>query len=236
MVAGDGARPARDPGAMAAGRGRHVLPLDPDRSERPEADVRGDLGGGRLPDRRRRRDMGTAKQERRHGLRARTLRRGRPMRPQAPPPPSAARSALAAEPLRRLPLRRPRRRLGAPGGERASERVRLPAGTSSAGAGRRLRDPGRRRGESRHAGRAARRLSHRRRRRHLGAAPGRAAAAGVGRGHAGEASPPTGSTRPGSTSARRAARSSSRPHEGDEWLEVARQLPPILSVEVGEWS
>jgi photosystem II stability/assembly factor-like uncharacterized protein len=26
------------------------------------------------------------------------------------------------------------------------------------------------------------------------------------------------------------------PSEGDEWLEVARQLPPILSVEVGEWS
>ena len=26
------------------------------------------------------------------------------------------------------------------------------------------------------------------------------------------------------------------PNEGDEWLEVARQLPPILSVEVGEWS
>jgi photosystem II stability/assembly factor-like uncharacterized protein len=24
--------------------------------------------------------------------------------------------------------------------------------------------------------------------------------------------------------------------EGDEWQEVARQLPPILSVEVGEWS
>ena len=26
------------------------------------------------------------------------------------------------------------------------------------------------------------------------------------------------------------------PNEGDEWIEVARQLPPILSVEVGEWS
>jgi photosystem II stability/assembly factor-like uncharacterized protein len=24
--------------------------------------------------------------------------------------------------------------------------------------------------------------------------------------------------------------------EGDEWQEVARQLPPILSIEVGEWS
>jgi photosystem II stability/assembly factor-like uncharacterized protein len=24
--------------------------------------------------------------------------------------------------------------------------------------------------------------------------------------------------------------------EGDAWTEVARQLPPILSVEVGEWS
>jgi photosystem II stability/assembly factor-like uncharacterized protein len=24
--------------------------------------------------------------------------------------------------------------------------------------------------------------------------------------------------------------------EGDDWVEAARQLPPILSVEVGEWS
>jgi hypothetical protein len=24
--------------------------------------------------------------------------------------------------------------------------------------------------------------------------------------------------------------------EGDEWVEVARQLPPILTVEAGEWS
>ena len=78
--------------------------------------------------------------------------------------------------------------------------------------------PGRR-GESRHAGRAARRLS-RRRRRHLGAAPERAAAAGVGRGHARRLR-----LRPARSGGDLFGTQSGSvfvsPNEGDEWIEVA---------------
>ena len=52
---------------------------------------------------------------------------GRPVRPQAPAARGTGRPPLAAEPLRRLSHRRPRRELGAARGERPPERVRLPA-------------------------------------------------------------------------------------------------------------
>ena len=45
-----------------------------------------------------------------------------------------------------------------------------------------------------------------------------------------------GSTRSASTSARRAARSSRLADGGETWVEAARFLPAILSVEAAEWS
>ena len=56
---------------------------------------------------------------------------GRPVRPQAACAPGAAGAALAAEPLRRLPLRRQRRELGAARRQRPPVRLRLRAGSRS---------------------------------------------------------------------------------------------------------
>ena len=72
----------------------------------------------------------------------RPVPRGRPVRPQAAAPPGQDGPPLAAEPLRRLPHRRPRRELGAARGQRAAERLRLPDRARPPGAGRRLRHPG----------------------------------------------------------------------------------------------
>ena len=99
-----------------------------------------------------------------------------------------------------------------------------------------LRDPGGGRREPRHAERATRRLPHPRRRRHLGAADRRPAAAGLGLGAArGDVVRPA---RPGrrSTSARRAARCSPHPTAATRGSRPRATCRPILSVEACEWS
>ena len=105
-------------------RRRPLLPLDPARPVRPAAALHRDLGRRRLPQRRRRRDLGAEELGRRGRLLpGRHVPGGRPVRAQAARAPGAARAALAAEPLRRLPLRRPRRHLGAARGQRPAERA-----------------------------------------------------------------------------------------------------------------
>ena len=92
-----------------------------------------DLGRRHLPQRRRRRDVGAEElRRRRRLLPRRPVSRDRPVRPQAARPPRAARAALAAEPLRRLPLGRPRRQLGAARGQRTAFRLWFPLGARPA--------------------------------------------------------------------------------------------------------
>ena len=90
-----------------------------------------------------------------------------PVRPQAARASGAAGPALAAEPLRRLPLGRPRRQLGAARRQRPSVRVRLRARTRPVRSGPGVRDPGGGRREPRHLRRPARDLHDRGRRREL---------------------------------------------------------------------
>src|SRR5205823_6553879 len=65
---------------------------------------------------------------------------GRPVRAQAARAPEEAGAPLAAEPLRRVPLRRPRRHLGAARRQRAADELRVPARTRSRRSRRRIRD------------------------------------------------------------------------------------------------
>jgi hypothetical protein len=166
---------------LAAGRRRHVLPLDPAGAERERQDVYRHLRGGRVPLGRRRRNVEADQQERRRRLHARPVPGARPVRPQAAPPPRAAGAALATESLRCLPLRRPRRKLGASRRQRPPERVRLRPRAASTRPRHRLRDPRGRRREPCHLRRAARRLPHARCGRDLGAPHRRPAAAGMDR-------------------------------------------------------
>ena len=132
---------------------------------------------------------------------------GRPVRPQGAHPSREARPALAAEPLRRLPLRRPRHLVGAARRERAAERLRVRADARPARPGRGVHDPRGERDEPRRAEQPARRLPHARRRLLVGAAEERAAAAGVGRRAARGVGVGRAASRTASTSARRPARS-----------------------------
>ena len=119
------ARP-RDPREVDARRRRVDHALDHAGSRRPAATVDRDLGCGRLPDRGRRRDL--AARERGHGgvlPAGGSLPRGRAVRAQGARPPRQAGAAVAAEPLRRLPLGRPRGKLGTARGERASVGIRV---------------------------------------------------------------------------------------------------------------
>ena len=96
-----------EPGA--GGMCCHSIQLDADD---PRPDVRRDLRRGIVPHGRRRRDVDADQQERRRRLPPREVPGGRPVRPQAARAPGEDRAALAAEPLRRLPLRRPRATTG----------------------------------------------------------------------------------------------------------------------------
>ena len=184
------------PRALEPGRRRHVLPLDPGRSVRPPAALHRDLRRGRLPQRRRRRDLGAQELRSRGRFHARRpVPRGRPVRPQAARAPGQAGAPVAAEPLRRLPLRRPRRQLGAARGQRPPERLRLPDRARPVRPGRRLRRPRGRRREPRHPERPPRRLSHPRLRRLLGAAHRRAARSRPGPPSSAKGCRSTGSTR-----------------------------------------
>ena len=70
----------------------------------------------RLPDQRRRRELGAAQRRHPRGVPARgpAVPRVRPVRAQGHPAPEPPRAALPPEPRRRLPLRRPRRDTGTP--------------------------------------------------------------------------------------------------------------------------
>ena len=170
-------------------------------------------------------------QGRRRRLPPREVPRGRPVRPQAARAPGEDRAALAAEPLRRLPLRRPRRELGAAGRQRPAQRLRLPDHDPPARAGHGLGDPRERRPQPRDGRRPPRRLPNAGRRRVVGAdartgcpsTPGRACCARRRR-----------STRPIRSGLYFGTQGGSvwaSPNEGDEWVEAAANLPPILSVE-----
>ena len=105
------ARP-RHGAAVAAGRRRHVPAHDPARPEQSRADVHRHLGGGRVPHRRRRRDLEADQPRPAVGVHPRPERRGRPLRPPHRDAPVAARRALHAEALGRDAQRRRRRRRG----------------------------------------------------------------------------------------------------------------------------
>ena len=194
----------------------HSIQFDP--AERPD-DVRGHLRGGRLPQRGRRRVVDACEQGHRRRLQpGRPVPRGRPVRAQGARPPGEDRPPLAAEPLRRLPHRRPRRELGAAGGQRPAEQLRLSDRHPPPRSGHGLRDPG---GLGARLGRArsAAATGSRRAAGSASTAPRTAAAAGSwprtgcrsrrGSRCCARECRPIGSTRSGSTSARRAARSSS---------------------------
>ena len=190
----------------AGGMCCHSIALDPDEPERMYVGISA-AGVFRSEDARRELDAGEPGHRCR--LHAGSLPGAGAVRAQAAPPPESAGSPVAAEPLRRLPLGRPRRELGAPRGKRPPERLRLPAGARPPRSRRSLRRSRGEPGEPRHAQRAARRLPDKGRRLVVGAPDERAAAARLGVGDARGLRAPTGSTRPASTSARRVDRSSS---------------------------
>ena len=72
-----GAAPTRDRLVVAAGRGRHVPAHDPARSEEPAAHLHRDLGRGRVPQRRRGRDVAADQQRPALGTAPRSGRGGR---------------------------------------------------------------------------------------------------------------------------------------------------------------
>ena len=162
---------------------------------------------------------------------AREVPGGRPVRPQAARAPCEDGAALAAEPLRRLPLGRPRGELGAAGRQRPAQRLRLPDHAPPARAGHGLGDSRERRPEPRDGRGSPRRVSHEGRRRVVGADGQRSPRSGLdGRAARGVVvrlgEIPVGlyfGTQGGSVWA--------SPNEGDEWIEAAANLPPILSVE-----
>ena len=95
---------------------RPGLPHRAPAPDRPAVGDRRALDRRRLPDQRRRRVLGAA-QPRHPGrvpARGPAVPRVRPVRAQGRPAPVRARAAVPAEPRRRLPLRRRRRRLGSP--------------------------------------------------------------------------------------------------------------------------
>ena len=125
---------------VAAGRGRDVPAHDPAGSEPGRADVRRHLGGGRVPQRRRGRDVAADEPRPQVGGHPRSHRRGRPLR--APPrdAPVAARRAVHAEALGRDAERR-RGGVVARGEREPAERLRLPDRRARARAGDDLRRP-----------------------------------------------------------------------------------------------
>ena len=155
-----------------------------------------------------------------------------PVRAQAARPPGPAGAPLAAEPLRRLPLRRPRPKLGAPRGQRAPERLRLPDHARPVA----IRTPPS--SSRRRAPRTASRLTG-----------GWASTAHTTAVRAGSSSRAASRIRPGwpcSASLRRSTRSGvyfgtqsgsvfASADGGDSWVEAATHLPPILSVEAADW-
>ena len=155
--------------------------------------------------------------------------------PQAARPPGAAGAALAAEPLRRLPLGRPRRQLGTARGERPAFRLRLPLALDpedpdtayvipEEGAENRV-TPNGRLGvyRTRDAGSSWELLTD--------GLPQQAWASVMREGMSFDRLDPAGiylGTQSGSVFV--------SPDEGDSWIEAASYLPTILSVEACEWS
>ena len=129
-----------DPARVAAGRRRPDPALHRPPPDRPGPGVGRHLGGRRLRDARRRRDVGDAQHGRSGGLPARHLPRVRAVRAQAGDGGRRRRAPLPAEPLRRLPVCERRRAVG---GDHhgAAVRVRLPDGRPPARPEDRLDDP-----------------------------------------------------------------------------------------------
>ena len=152
------------------------------------------------------------------------------------------RTPVAAEPLRRLPHRRPRRELGAARGERPAERVRLPAcarpshGRMSPSSSPRTRCTRPRSAAGTASpptagfGSTAPRTAARPGRSPRTGCPERAWVEVLREGMASDKEDSPGiyfGTKSGSVFV--------SPDTGDEWIEAAGFLPAILSVEVGEW-
>ena len=226
----------------AGGMCTHSIQFDP--RERPD-DVRGHLRGRRLPQRRRRRHVDAEEQGN-----GRRLQRGRPF-PEVGQcvhkvlvHPAQTGAPLAAEPLRRLPHGRPGRELGAARGQRPSERLRLsdrdPPPTTrtwpssipedsargsagEVGGGDRVTSDGRLGVYRDQDGGQSWELAS-------NGLPERAWVEVLREGMASDRLDPVGiyfGTKSGSVFV--------SPNEGDEWIEAARHLPAVLSVEVAEW-
>ncbi|CAA9350504.1 MAG: GH74, partial [uncultured Frankineae bacterium] len=161
--------------ALAARRRRDVPAHDPAPPHRRVADLHRHLGGGRLPQRRRRRELGGHQQ----GPAVRgdpgPRRRGRALRPQPRDAPVEAGHAVHAEALGRHAQRR-RRWLVARGQRRPADRLRLPDRRARPRAGHGLRRADHVRLGPRAARRPAAGLPQPHGRRGVGAADPRAAA------------------------------------------------------------
>ena len=153
----------------------------------------------------------------------------RAVRAQGDPAPVAPRAALPAEPRRRLPLRRPRRRLGVHR-RRAARRLRLPGRGAPARAGHGLRvpDPGRR---ARYPPDAEARVWRSRDAGETWEALGDGLPDGVlRRRHARRHVCRRPRVRRGSTSAPATARCGPRPTAGDSWRQIVANLPDVMVV------
>ena len=228
------ARPARPRLRLAVGAGRRrpVPAHDPARPDEPEAHVHRDLGGRRLPHRRRRRRRWKPiNQGLRSAAHSRPGRRGGPLRPPHRDAPVEPDRALHAEALGRHAQRR-RRRSVARGERQPADRFRLRHRRARARARDDLRRADQERLGALPAGRQAARVSQPHRRQRVGGADQGPAAEGLLRQRA--------ARRDGGGLARRVRRLL-RHHRrpglrvadgGDTWAPIVRDLPAVLSVEV----
>ena len=132
--------PTRDqwlPGA--GGLCCHSIQLDPSDALRMYVAL---TGGRHVPHGRWGCDLDAAQQGRCGRFPSGTVPGGRPVCAQTPPSPRTTGTAVAAEPLRRLPVRRPGRILGPARRERSTKWLRLPDHDRPEGPGRGVRDPG----------------------------------------------------------------------------------------------
>ena len=226
-----GAARSRDGRAVAARRRRALPAHDHHPPRRPAADVRRDLGGGRVPHGRRRRDVAADQPRAALARAAGRGPRGRPLRPPDRHEPVAARHAVHAEALARDAQRR-RRRLVAEGEREPAVRLRLPDRRPPARAGDGLRRADQERLRARSARRQAPRLPQPDRRERVGGAHERPAAGALLRERAprrdggGQRSIPA-----ASTSGRRGGQVYASPDGGDSWTAIVHDLPAVLSVE-----
>ncbi|CAA9545965.1 MAG: GH74, partial [uncultured Thermomicrobiales bacterium] len=178
LVGALGTPPPQHGGGVGARRRRDVPPHHPPRPARRAADVRRDLGGRRVPHRRRRHELAPDHPGPHLQLPPRPHGRGGALRAPHRDAPRAARRALHAEALGRDAQRR-RRRLVARGERRPPVRLRLRRRRARARAGDGLRRAHHERLAALPARGEAARLPQPHGGRRVGAAHARAAAAGL---------------------------------------------------------